>query len=166
MSLKTIKKYATNCFVLTIPIMIWNMVLTNQLPKYFQPEIFWKDIPTLLTYGENISRAMVFMLAFLMPLRISTPTQKKGLYIYLGGVLLYFASWLVLILFPDSEWSNSSMGFTAPSYTPLLWLIGIGLIGDSFYFNWPFRRWFFISISILFLLFHNFHAFTIYQRTH
>ncbi len=166
MSLKTIKKYATNCFVLTIPIMIWNMVLTNQLPKYFQPEIFWKDIPTLLTYGENISRAMVFMLTFLMPLRISTPTQKRGLYIYLGGVLLYFASWLVLILFPDSEWSNSSMGFTAPSYTPLFWLIGIGLIGDSFYFNWPFRRWFFISISILFLLFHNFHAFTIYQRTH
>ncbi|WP_157585597.1 hypothetical protein [Runella zeae] len=166
MSLNTIKKYATNCFLLTIPIMIWNIVLTSKLPKDFQPEIFWKDIPTLLTYGENISRALVFMLTFLMPLRISTPTQKKGLYIYLGGVLLYFASWLVLILFPDSKWSNSTVGFTAPSYTPLIWLIGIGLIGDSFYFNWPFRRWFFVLISILFLLFHNFHAFTIYSRTH
>jgi len=166
MNIDTIKKYAVNCFLLTIPILIWNIVLTSKLPQDFQPEIFWKDIPTFLTYGENISRTVVFMLTLLMPLSISTLAQKRGFFLYVGGTLLYFASWVVLINFPNSEWSNSIIGFTAPAYTPLFWLIGIGLIGNSFYFNLPFRRWFFISISIIFLIFHNFHTFTIYCRTY
>jgi hypothetical protein len=54
----------------------------------------------------------------------------------------------------------------APAYTPLLWLTGIGLIGNSFYFNLPFRRWFFILISIQFLIFHNWHTLTIFLRRH
>lgn len=166
MNIDTIKKYSLNCFLLTLPIMVWNIVLTRKLPQDFQPAIFWKDIPAFLTYGENISRTMVFILTLLMPLRISTLTQKRGLFLYVGGTLLYFASWVVLIIFPNSAWSNSIIGFTAPAYTPLFWLIGIGLIGNSFYFNLPYRHWFFISISFIFLLFHNFHAITIYLRTH
>lgn len=166
MNLATIKKYLFNCFLLTLPIMIWNIVLTEELPPDFQPEIFWKDIPEFLTYGENISRTVVFMLSLLMPLSILTITQKKGLFMYIGGAILYFASWLALIYFPNSRWSNNIIGFMAPAFTPLLWLIGIGLIGNSFYFKLPYRRWFFISISILFLVFHNFHALTIYYRTH
>jgi len=146
--------------------MVWNIVLSRKLPQDFQSEIFWKDIPTFLTYGENISRTIVFMLTLLMPLCITTLTQKRGLYIYIVGTLLYFTSWVVLIIFPNSEWSNSIIAFTAPAYTPLLWLVGIGLTGNSFYFNLPFRRWFFISTSIIFLIFHNFHTITIYYRTH
>lgn len=146
--------------------MVWDSLLTDKLPKDFQSAIFWKDIPAFLTYGENISRAMVFMLTLLMPLSISTITQKKGLFFYVGGTMLYFVSWLTLIYFPHSGWSNNIFGFMAPAYTPLLWLIGIGLIGNSFYFNLPYRRCFFIFISIVFLMFHNFHAITIYFRTH
>jgi len=166
MNLNTIKKYSLSCFLLTLPIMVWNMVLTPKLPQDFQTEIFWTDIPDFLFYGENISRAVVFMLTLLMPLYISTQRQKRGLFLYLSGTILYFISWVVLIKFPNSVWSNSVIGFTAPAYTPLLWLIGIGLIGNSFYFNLPFRRWFFISTSIIFLIFHNFHAVLIYYRTH
>lgn len=166
MNINTIKKYSLNCFLLTLPIMIWNIVLTKQLPKDFQPEIFWKDVPVFLTYGENISRTLVFMLTLLMPLSILTNTQKKGLFLYVAGTVIYFASWLLLIYFPDSRWSNSIFGFMAPAYSPLLWLTGIGFIGNSFYFNLPYRRWFFISTSFIFLTFHNFHAITIYHRTH
>jgi len=166
MNLSTIKKYSFNCFLLTLPIMIWNMLLTNKLPKAFQPEIFWKDIPSFLTYAENISRIIVFTLTFLMPLSILTSTQKKGLFLYIGGTILYFASWLILIYFPDSGWSNSMLGFMAPAYTPLLWLTGIGLIGNAFYFSLPYRRWLFIFTSLVFLTFHNFHTLTIYFRTH
>lgn len=146
--------------------MVWNIVLTKKLPENFQPEIFWKDIPAFLTYGENISRVLVFTLTLLIPLSVSTTTSKEGLLLYVGGTLLYVASWLVLIYFPDLKWSNSAWGFMAPAYTPLLWLTGIGLIGNSFYFNLPFRRWIFISASFIFLAFHNFHAFIIYVRTH
>jgi len=166
MNIYTIKQYLLNCFILTVPILLWNILLANKLPKDFQPEIFWKDIPTYLTYGENISRTLVFILTLMMPLCISTLTQKRGLLLYIAGTVLYFASWIVLITFPNSGWSNSLIGFTAPSFTPLFWLIGIGLIGNSFYFSLPFKRWFFISTSIIFLIFHNFHTFTIYHRIH
>ncbi len=166
MNIDTVKKYFINCFLLTIPILVWNLVMANKLPKDFQPEIFWKDIPSFLTYGENITRTVVFIFTLLMPLSISTMTQKRGLFIYVGGTILYFASWLVLIYFPNSAWSNSILGFIAPAYTPLFWLIGIGLIGDSFYFNLPYKRWFFILTSIIFLIFHNLHTITIYYRIH
>jgi len=166
MNLNTIKKYSLNCFLLTIPIMLWNVFFKKKLPKAFQPEIFWDDIPSFLTYGENISRIIVFILTFLMPLSILTSTQKKGLFFYISGSILYFASWLILIYFPDSGWSNSVLGFMAPAYTPFLWLTGIGLIGNSFYFNLTYRRWQFIGTSLVFLTFHNFHTLTIYFRTH
>ena len=166
MNLAKIKKYLFNCFLFTLPILIWNIILTNKLPKYFQPDIFWKDISAFLTYGENISRIAVFMLIILMPLNVSTITQKKGLFLYIVGTLLYFASWFALIYFPDTKWSHSIIGFMAPAYTPILWLTGIGLIGNSFYFNLPYKRWFFISTSLLFLIFHNFHTLTIYLKTH
>lgn len=146
--------------------MIWNITLTKELPLNYQSEVIWKDIPTYVTYGENISRTIVFMLTILMPLRISTSTQKKGLFLYFIGIAVYFASWIVLIYFPNSSWSNHIMGFMAPAYTPLLWLTGIALIGKSFYLNLPYRSWFFISVSIIFLVFHNFHTITIYFRTH
>jgi hypothetical protein len=166
MKINALKKYSLSCFLLTIPILVWNSLLTTKLPTEFQAKIFKKDIPVFLTYGENISRLVVLMLPVLMPLRILTRTQKKGLFIYIGGILLYFASWLALIYFPDSIWSNNILGFTAPAYTPLLWLIGIGLIGDSFYFNLPYKRWFYMLIVIIFLVFHNIHVITIYFRTH
>ncbi len=146
--------------------MIWNIVWTSKLPKAFQSEVFWKDIPAFLTYGEKISRIAVFTLTLLMPLSIKTDLQRKGLFFYLSGTILYFASWLILIYFPDSGWSNSMLGFMAPAYTPLLWLTGIGLIGNAFYFNLPYRRLLFIFTSLLFLTFHNFHTLTIYFRTH
>ena len=164
MKVVTIKKYLLNCFLLTIPIIVWNIVLTSKLPQAYQPEIFWKNIPAWLKYAENISRILVFMLIFLMPLSISTLTQKRGLILYLVGTIIYFASWLVLIYFPESRWSSNIFGFMAPAYTPLLWLTGIGFIGNSFYFNLPYKRWFFILAAIIFLIFHNFHAMTIYFR--
>jgi len=144
--------------------MVWNIVFTDKLPHALQPEIFWNDISPFLTYGENISRIIVFIISLLMPLRISTLTQKRGFFLYLIGTLLYFASWIILIYFPSSNFSNSILVFMAPAYTPLLWLIGIGLIGNSFYFKIPFRRWFFILAATIFLIFHNFHTLIIYCR--
>lgn len=166
MNIDAINKYLHSCFLLILPIMIWNIALTNKLPKDYQPDIFWKDIPALLAYAENISRTLVFVFTLLMPLSFSTSTQKRGLILYVCGTILYFSSWLVLIYFPDSRWSSNIFGFMAPAYTPLLWLTGIGLIGNSFYLNLPYRRWFYISIVVIFLIFHNFHTMTVYLRTH
>lgn len=166
MRMNTFRNYFINCFLLIIPILIWNIGLITKLPEAFQEGIFWRNIPSFLTYGENGSRLIMILLTLLMPLRISTRTQKIGLFLYLGGLTLYFISWLALIYLPDSEWSMSLSGFLAPAYTPFFWLMGIGLIGDSFYVNLPYSRFYFMLVSILFLLFHNLHTITIYYRTH
>jgi hypothetical protein len=166
MKLLTIQKYFFNCFLLAVPILLWNLIFANKLPVVFQSEIFWNNIPVFIACGENVSRIIMFIFMLLMPLQISTNLQKKGFALYVIGVFLYFASWIGLMYFPNSIWSIGVFGFLAPAYTPLFWLIGIGLIGDSFYFNLSFKRWFFIGSSIIFLLFHNTHAAIIYSRMH
>jgi len=159
-----LKPYFLNCFILIIPILIWNVLLTDQLPENYQPEVFSRGIPNALTYVENISRFFLFVITFLMPLSFHTKKQKIGLYVYLLGLIVYFASWIILIYFPTSIWSNSVMGFVAPAYTPVAWIAGIALIGDSFSFSIPYRRWIFISVSTVFLPAHISHAVLVYCR--
>lgn len=101
-----------------------------------------------------------------MPLSITKPIQKKGLILYLIGLVLYFASWIVLMFSPECHPCDHILLFTAPAYTPLLWLLGIGLIGDSFYFGIPFKHWYFILASVLFLIFHNLHTLIVYYAIH
>jgi len=159
-----IRQYLSNCFLLTIPILLWDFIFTVSLPPSFQPEIFWDNIPSFIAYGENISRMMMFILMLLMPLKLSTRMQKRGFAIYGIGILVYFASWLSLIYLPNSTWSSSLLGFLAPAYTPLFWLVGIGLIGDCFYFNLPYRKWIFFLAVGAFLIFHNWHTYLIFLR--
>jgi hypothetical protein len=166
MKSQVLKKYFFNCFLLTIPVLLWDYIFTDKLPKAFQPEIFWKDIPSFITYGENISRLMMFIFISFMPLTVVTSKQRWGMLLYVAGTLLYFTAWVILIYFPNTIWSNSVPGLLAPAYTPLFWLIGIGLIGDALYFNIPFKRWLYFLVVITFLIFHNWHTYLIYFRTH
>ncbi|MBF0497733.1 MAG: hypothetical protein HQK58_14355 [Deltaproteobacteria bacterium] len=157
--------YLSGCVLLTIPIMIWNAILVDRLPKAYSDENFWKDIPPIIVYGENTFRILAFVLPVFMPLNIATPSQMTGLVIYLVGALAYFSAWAAQLFFPQSAWSTSLMGFLAPAYTPLLWLTGIGLIGDSFFFPAPYRSWVYITIAFLFVAFHCLHTWLVYLRT-
>lgn len=159
----TFKSYFSNCFILMLPIIIWNILLSSKLPANYQAEIFSANIPDVLMYGENIFRLFIVVISFLMPMQLRTKKQKVGFSIYLTGLLLYMLSWVFLIFFSKSIWSNSLLGFSAPAYTPLVWLLGISLIGDTFNFNLPFRRWIFISSSALFLAFHLTHTILVYK---
>jgi len=158
------KKYLLNCFLLTLPIMLWNILLTDKLPAVYQPEIFWYNIPTWVAYGENISRGLVFLIAFLMLLPTQKLHQKPGFWIYLIGLVVYLISWILLIEYPDGAWSRSLLGFAAPAYTPLIWLTGIGLIGNSFYFKISYRTWYFMLVSMVFVGFHCWHAWLVWGR--
>lgn len=159
-------RYISTCFLLMLPILAWNLLLTNYLPEPFQSQVFQKDIPSIINYGETIARIGIFVLAFLMPLRVVRPVQRQGLVLYLVGLGLYFLSWLLLIFLPERAWSRNGMGFMAPAYTPVLWLAGIGLMGDSFNFNLPYRRWVFGVVAVVFLVFHNLHTYMIYCRVY
>ena len=159
-------KYVFNCFLLTIPILLWDYLFTDRLPKAVEPERFWKEIPSYVIQIENISRLIMFVMISFMPINIVAPFQKKGLVLYIIGTLLYFAAWLLLMYFPNSVWGKSVLGLLAPAYTPLFWLIGIGLIGNSYFFNIPFKRWMYFMVVVIFIFFHNWHTYLIYFQTH
>jgi len=156
--------YLLNCLLLLLPIMAWNLIFASKLPWAYSEEVFSKNIPSFIASGENIFRLIVFILPVLMPLRIEMQSQKFGLWLYIAGTAIYFVSWLAQIYFPQSAWSLSAWGFLAPVYTPLIWLVGIGLIGITLYFSSPYRSWMYIATSVIFLGFHLSHALTVYMR--
>jgi hypothetical protein len=165
MKFKDIQKYIFNCFLLTIPILLWDYIFTDKLPKAPEPNHYWKEISPFIIQIENISRLIMFVMISFMPIKITTSIQKKGLILYIFGTLLYFGSWVILMYFPNSIWSKSVLGLLAPAYTPLFWLIGIGFIGNSYFFNIPFKRWLYFLVVITFIIFHNWHTYLIYFRT-
>jgi len=157
------KRYISNCFLLLIPILVWNLVLVGYLPKGFSPEYFDKDIPNFITYSEQVLRILVFVFPAFLVLSIKTTKQKIGFAIYILGVLIYFMSWVVLIVYPESNWSTSLLGFMAPAYTTLIFFIGIGLIGNRSFFNFKHISLAYIMISILFGVVHSAHTHYVFQ---
>lgn len=57
--------------------MLWNILLVNKLPESTLSAEHLNNISSFIIYGENISRTGMFILIFLMPLRILTTIQKK-----------------------------------------------------------------------------------------
>lgn len=158
------KKYLLNCFLLLIPILLWNIFLVDYLPKSYSPEVFWKDIPKLVSYSENILRGAIFSLPLIMIFSLKKRIEKIGLSIFLIGITIYFLSWLAMIFFPESLWSRSAVGFLAPAFTTIIWLIGIGLIGNESFFRIQHITKIYICVSILFVVFHTIHAYIVFQR--
>ena len=151
--------------MLLVPALAWNLALMDQLPPALSRATFWQDIPVFLASVENVARAALFALPFLMPLELATPIQRRGLALFIVGTLVYFASWLALIMWPDSAWSESAVGFTAPAYTPSLWLLGLALIGRRLFWGNLYRWWFYIPIAGLFLVAHIWHTAIVYARS-
>ncbi len=109
---------------------------------------------------------LVFTLPFTMPLELSSPIQRHGLTIFAFGTLAYFCSWLALIHWPTSAWSSSTVGFTAPAYTPALWLLGLSLVGQRLFWSSNYRWWFYLIVSVGFVSAHVSHVSIVYGRVH
>ena len=159
-----IKKYLLNCFLLLIPIFLWNILLVKYLPKGFSPDFFWKDIPSLVKYSENISRIIVFALPVLMILSFETRKQRIGITIYLIGLIIYFMSWGVMIIYPESLWSTSQIGFMAPAFTTIIWFVGIGMVGRKSFIRIPHLTTVYIFLSTVFVFIHSLHCYMVFQR--
>lgn len=164
MKIDSLTNYLLNCLLLLLPIMAWNLIFASKLPWAYSEEVFSKDIPSFIAIGENIFRLIVFILPVLMPLRIETQSQKVGLWLYVAGTAIYFISWLAQMYFPQSAWSLSAWGFLAPAYTPLIWLVGIGLISSTLYFSSPYQSWMYFLLSVTFVGFHLSHAWTVFSK--
>jgi hypothetical protein len=158
-------RFVNSCGLLLIPALAWNLALAEQLPPAFSPAAFWSDIPSFLGFAENVTRAVVIALPFFMPLELATPVQRQGLAVFAVGTLVYFASWLPLICWPTSAWCESAAGFMAPAYTPVLWLLGLAMVGRRLFWGRFYRWWFYLVIAALFLGAHILHAGIVFART-
>jgi hypothetical protein len=136
-----------NCFWLLVPLLIWNIALA---PKITVKEVISDAYsPAWLLMAENITRILVFALPLWMPLQVKDDLSKTGLIFYLAGTLIYFASWIPLILAPGSYWSQGAIGLLAPRITPFLIFFGIALIGHPLTYA---------LISALFSVLHIWHG--------
>lgn len=158
------RKLLRNGYWMMLPILLWNIVFTISLPPQYSPAIFWKDIPPLLAVCENFLRIVMFVMPAFLALRLLSKPHRLGLLLYLVGSTLYYSSWLALILAPNSAWSTSRLGFMAPAYTPLIWMIGLALSADEFYFPLRYRPVYYIAPAVLFTVFHCAHAALVYSR--
>lgn len=156
--------YGANCFLLLVPVFIWNIWLARALPQPYSPEVFEDDIPGPLLLAENCLRLALFAFPLIMQLGLSSQQQRTGLAVYLVGILLYGSSWLVQIWAPKSPWSRSAAGFLAPAYTPAIWLVGIGMLGEDSFIEWPYRPQVYFVLAAAFVFVHTAHAFMAYRN--
>jgi hypothetical protein len=149
-----------------IPIIAWNLIFMDDLPKKLNMEFPIDDIPAIVGYGENILRVIVFALPLFMIFSLKTKVQKTGFIVYLIGIIIYFASWIALIYFPTSVWSLSWLGFVAPAYSTLIFFVGIGLVGQESVLKITYLSKLYLLISVLFVIFHSIHAYLVYLRVY
>ncbi len=152
---------------LTFPPLLFGLSFMKLLPVVLRPDLFNKGIPDVLLNWENIVRILVFAMPVFFSIGISTKTQKQGLILYLAGVILYYLSYGALIIYPNSAWSTSMIGFVATAYTNIFWMTGLGLLGEKFYFpaRLRYRPFFYIVPVSIFLIIHITHAVIVYQRS-
>ena len=156
-------RYLANCGLLLVPILVWNVAFARYLPPALTSD-FNRDIPAPLLLTENVLRLVVMVVPFLLPLDVTSPGQRRGLWLFVAGALVYATAWIPLMVAPESSWSKSRLGFLAPAYTPLVWLVGLGLTGRRFFWSVPFEPWMYLLLAGAFVMVHFAHAHLAYQR--
>jgi hypothetical protein len=136
-----------NGFLLLLPLLAWNLVLGSRLT--LEAIISDAHSPKWLLMAENVTRILVFALPLLLPIQMKDAWNKAGLAVYSLGILIYFGSWLPLLLAPDSAWSQSAAGLLAPRLTPFIAFVGIALVCNA---------WLYGVISAVFIFFHTWHG--------
>ena len=136
-----------NCFWLLVPILLWDVLFTPKLTQ----EGFKSDanVPRWLLMAEGVLRIVVFAFPILLPLQWADQLSRVGIALYVIGTLIYCGSWIPLVYLPDARWSASALGVLAPHFTPLIFFVGIGLIGHS---------WAFALTAVLFTISHTWHG--------
>jgi len=153
-----------NGLLLLLPALVFNLLLMPHLPVAYQADI-WDDVPNVIAVPEVVLRILVFAIPALMVFRGRGHRLRGGLALFAMGSLIYAASWLLLIAYPDGSWAQSGLGFLAPAYTPALWLAGLAMLMHNFAVpqRW-YRRWMYGAVAAAFLGVHITHAALVFSR--
>jgi hypothetical protein len=153
-----INNYKNNCFLFFIPVIIFNIIFTKYLPEHYL-----KNINHPIVTIETIARIMTIAFSVLMAIKLDNKIGKIGLIIYIIGILIYFCSYFIVIKVPEILLHNSLIVLLAPYWTSILWLIGIGLLGNQLFINIPYHYTGYIIISIIFTIMHSIRGYICYN---
>ena len=152
-----INNYKNNCFWFFIPVIIFNIMFTKYLPDFYL-----KNINHPIVTIETIARIMTIAFSVIMAIRTDNKIGKAGLILYFFGVLVYFCSYFIVIKIPANSFYNNFIILLAPYWTSVLWLIGIGLLGNKLFINIPYHCTAYIILSIVFTIIHSIHGYICY----
>jgi len=153
--LNIILKYINNCFLFFIPILVFNILFFKKLPSHYL-----RNISHPIIILETITRIITTVFSIIMTINIQ---NKIGLIIYIIGSVIYLSSYFVEIYFPDTLFGRNIIFILAPYWTSVIWLIGIGLVGNRLFLNIPYHFTVYIILSIIFATIHTIHGYLCYK---
>jgi len=156
--LHIILKYINNCFLFFIPILLFNILFFKKLPSHYL-----KNISHPIIIIETITRIITIAFSIIMAVNIQDKTGKIGLIIYIIGIIIYFTSYFIEIYFPNTLFGDTIIFILAPYWTSVIWLIGIGLLGNRLFVNIPYHFTVYLIISIIFATIHTIHGYLCYK---
>ena len=124
-----------------LPIFVWNALWYASLPEGFGGN---EGVPDWVLWGENATRVAVFAVPFF--LRERGEDRLRPWVLWAGGTAVYFASWVPLILWPETQ--ESTLLALGPAATPALFLAAIA---------WLARSWSYGFMAACFLALHIAH---------
>ena len=132
-----------NHFLFLLPPIIWNLVFTPLLPM----DHFLGEAPFWVVLVENLFRIITFTLPLFLPVVWDHKRFRTGLKLYTVGLLLYFGSWMHLMISPDSSLAGLAVYQLAPAFTPMIWLAGMSMMSRSRFYG--LASFFFISFHVM-----------------
>ncbi len=157
--IEIINQYKNNCFWFFLPVIIFNCVITKHLPEFYL-----KNILHPIVVIEMIVRIITILFSVIMMISLENKIGKIGLVVYIIGVLLYFVSYIIVIKVPMVSFHNNLFIILAPYWTSVLWLIGIGLLGNKLFISMPYHYMVYITLSIVFAMIHSYHGYICYNE--
>jgi hypothetical protein len=150
-----LKQYLySNCFLLFIPVILFNMVFTKHLPEQYLNNISHVIVPI-----ESTLRIILIAFSAMMSINIKDKIGKIGISIYITGLIIYFLSYFIVINYQDTIVCKHIIIQLSGYWTAIIWLIGIGLAGNKLFVKMPYHWSFFLILSILFGLSHTYHGY-------
>ena len=141
-----------------IPILIFNIILFQKLPLHYL-----KNIAHPIIFMETIARILTIAFSFIMVINIQSKIGKIDLIIYIIGVVIYLASYFIVIYFNNAIIEKNIFVILSPYWTSIIWLIGIGLIGNISFLKIPYHFTNYIILSIIFTTIHTIHGYLCYK---
>jgi len=156
--LNVILKYINNCFLLFIPILVFNILFFKKLPSHYL-----RNISHPIIIMETITRTITIAFSIIMAINIQNKTGKIGLMIFIIGTIIYFTSYFIEIYASNTFFGKKIIFILAPYWTSVIWLIGIGLVGNKLFVNIPYHFTVYLVLSIIFATIHTIHGYLCYK---